>query len=271
VNQLTEEALRALSRAKTPEALGAALELLPDGEPRARQALLDRYHSLTAEPRRRDPGCLLRAALLRGLRGRALVSEVPLLEEALRTYEFRPRDEVAGGLRGAALLVLADLDETLAAFHAVRLLGDPHTGAMSGEPAASAARLLGSQGHTLVLYRSLLMPGLRPEVAAACFESLAAAPASVLAALAEERWHEHAGAALLALVDLLLAHPEAARLATTLAIIVEESEDLDVVRYAAAAAVAGRKAPLIQELRARASLPGPRGDLVREALTLLPD
>ena len=71
-------------------------------------------------------------------------------------------------------------------------------------------------------------------------------------------------------MELLLAHPEAERMAPTLSAMVEESDDLDVVRYAATAAVAGRKAPLIEALRARASLPGERGDLVREALTLLP-
>jgi hypothetical protein len=270
VNRLTEEALRGLSRARTVEAVDAALELLPDGDPRARQALLERYHALAADTRRRDSDCMLRAALLRGLRRRALASEVPLLEEALRTYEFRPGEEVAGRLRAAALLVLADMDEVLASFHAVRLLVDPHTSEMSGEPAVTAARLLASQGHPLVIYQAVRGAGIQPEVAAACFEGLAGAPGSVLAALAEDRWMECRGAALLALVDLLLAHPEAARLSPTLATIVEEAEDLDVVRYAATAMVAGRKAPLIEILGTLASLPGERGELVREALTLLP-
>jgi hypothetical protein len=270
VNRLTEEALRALGRARSPEAVAAALELLPDGDPRAREALLARYHWLAADGRARDPGCALRAALLRGLRRRALRADVPLLEEALHTYDLRPRDEVAAPLRAAALLVLADMDESLAAFHAVRLLGDRHTSEMSGEPAVTAARLLGSQGHALVLYQALRRPGVQSEVAAAGLEGLARAPASVLAELLEERWKDYEGAALLALVDLLLAHPESGRLASTLAIIVEESADLDVVRYAAAAIVAGRKGPLIDELRARASLADERGALVREALALLP-
>jgi hypothetical protein len=270
VNRLTEEALRALGRAKTVEAVGTALELLPDGDPRARQALLERYQSLAADARRRDSDCLLRSALLRGLRGRALASEVPLLEEALRTYEFRPGEEVAGRLRGAALLVLADLDEALAVFHAVRLLGDPHTSEISGEPAVTAAHLLASHGHSLVLYQALLALTIQPEVAAACFEGLAGAPGSVLAALAEEHWKEYAGSALLTLVDLLLAHPDAGRLAGVLAGIVEEAADLDVVRYAATAMVASRKPPFLETLGVRANLPGNRGELVREALTLLP-
>jgi hypothetical protein len=270
VNRLTGEALRALSRAKTVEAIGAALELLPDGDPRARQALLERYHALAADTRRRDSDCMLRAALLRGLRGRAMASEVPLLEEALRTYEFRPGEEVAGRLRAAAVLVLADLDDTLAAFHAVRLLRDSHTSEMSGEPAVTAARLLASQGHSLVLYQALRATAIQPEVAATCFEGLAGAPGSVLAALADDRWKECRGPALLALVDLLLAHPDAARLSAALVRIVEEAEDLDVVRYAATAIVAGRKPPYLEALGTRANLPGQRGELVREALTLLP-
>jgi hypothetical protein len=270
VNRLTEEALRALSRAKTVEAVGAALELLPDGDSRARQALLERYHALASDTRRRDSDCLLRSALLRGLRGRALASEIPLLEEALRTYEFRPGEEVAGRLRGAALLALADLDEALAVFHAVRLLGDPHTSEMSGEPAVTAAHLLASQGHSLVLYQALLGATIQPEVAAACFEGLSGAPGSVLAALADDRWKECMGAALLALVDLLLAHPDAGRLSAVLARIVEEAEDLDVVRYAATAMVASRKPPFLEALGMQAHLPGNRGELVREALTLLP-
>jgi hypothetical protein len=36
------------------------------------------------------------------------------------------------------------------------------------------------------------------------------------------------------------------------------------------AVVAGRRAELIAALKERASLEGPRGELVREALTLLP-
>jgi hypothetical protein len=270
VNRLTEEALRALLRAKTVEAIGTALELLPDGDPRARQALLERYHALSADTRRRDSDCMLRSALLRGLRGRALASEVPLLEEALRTYEFRPGEEVAGRLRAAALLVLADLDEALGAFHAVRLLGDRHTSEMSGEPAVTAARLLASQGHSLVLYQALRRDAIQPELAAACFEGLGGAPASVLAELADERWKEYPAAALLALVDVLLAHPDAGRLSAVLARIVDEAEDLDVVRYAATAMVAGRKPPLIEARGTRANLPGKRGELVREALALLP-
>jgi hypothetical protein len=92
----------------------------------------------------------------------------------------------------------------------------------------------------------------------------------VLAALADDLGKECTGAALLALVDLLLAHPDAGRLSAVLARIVEEADDLDVVRYAATAMVASRKPPFLEALGTRANLPEKRGELVREALTLLP-
>ena len=270
MSRLTEEALRSLARARSPEAIGAALELLPDGDPRARLGLLDRYASLAADHRRRDPGSLLRTALIRGLRDRAQPADIPLLEAALQTYEHVPPNEVAGPLRGAALLTLAVLDGRLAGYHAVRLLVDRHTATVSGEPAATAARFLGSAGQTMVLYQAVLLPAQHPAVAAACLAGLAGMPASLLAALARERWRALQGEPLLALVDLLLEHPESELTSGPLVEIVEESDDLDLVRYAAAAVVAGRKPPLIEALRAGGVLPGVRGELVREALTLLP-
>jgi hypothetical protein len=68
----------------------------------------------------------------------------------------------------------------------------------------------------------------------------------------------------------LTGHAQAAALAQALLSVVEQCPDLDVVRYAAMTVVAGRKSELIDALRERASLEGPRGELVREALSLLP-
>ena len=61
-----------------------------------RDELWKRFLILSADPRRRDPGCLLRAALVRGLRGRALPGDAAPLEAALWTYEFTlPSTETA--------------------------------------------------------------------------------------------------------------------------------------------------------------------------------
>jgi hypothetical protein len=270
VTRLTEEALRALNRARTPESVGAALEALPIDDGRVRRVLLEKYAALAPEPSRRDPGCHLRVALLKGLRGRAVAGDAPLLEAALWTYEFIRPEEVAGGLRATALLVLREVDDRLASFHAVRLLGDRQTSRMSGEPAATAARLLAAQGEVLPLYQRLTVPDSQSEVAAECLRGLREAPQSVLGRLADELGPSRDGLVLIALIDVLLGHAEAERLAPALMGLVEECPDLDVVRYAATAIVAERRIAAIEELRARAGLDGQRGELVREALSLLP-
>jgi hypothetical protein len=250
--------------------VGGALEALPVDDGRVRQVLLEKYTALAPEASRRDPGCLLRVAVVKGLIGRALAGDAPLLEAALWTYEFIPPDEVAGGLREAALLALGELDDLLASFHAVRLLADRHTNAMSGQPAVTAARLLAVQGQVLPLYQRLTVPGVHPEVAVECLQGLGQAPPSLLGRLAEQFGQSGDGLVLIALVDVLLGHAEADRLAPALMVLVEECPDLDVVRYAATAIVARRKTAPIEQLRARAILAGPRGALVREALSLLP-
>jgi hypothetical protein len=270
VRTFTERALEALSRARTPHAVAGALEALPPDEGRVREVLLEKYAALTAEGPRKDPGFFMRSALLSGLMGRASAADTPLLEAALWTYEFIPPNEVAKGLRAAALLVLGELDDELAGYHSVRLLGDPHTSPMSGEPAVTAARLLAAQRQVLPLYQRLTLPGTAPEVAAECLHALEGAPASLIRRLAEEYAGASDGLVLLALVDLLTGHAQAATLAQALLSVVEQCPDLDVVRYAAMTVVAGRKSELIDALRERASLEGPRGELVREALSLLP-
>jgi hypothetical protein len=271
VERVTEQALRALGRARTPEALSAALEALPEADPRARDLLVEKYWMLAAERGRRDPGCHLRTAILRGLRRRAQAVDADLLEHALWTYELLPPgpQEVAGDLRGAALLALAQLDDRASSFHAVRLLGDGDTSRFSGEPALTAARLLAAQGQLLPLYEQVLRHEPPGEVALECLRALTEAPRALVARLAEERRRRGDEIALLGLVELLLGHPEKERLVDVLMAFVEESDRLDVVRYAATAIVAGREMKLIDGLRARAGLPGPRGELVREALALL--
>ena len=270
MTRLTEEALRALRRARTPEAVDGALEALPLDDARVREALLEKYSALAPEASRRDPGCHLRTTLLRGLRGRAVADDGSLLEAALWTYEFIPPEEVAAGLRAVALLLLGELEDQLASFHAVRLLGDRHTNRMSGEPAVTAARLLAAQGQVLPLYQRMTLPHSHPEVAVECLRGLGEAPQSVLGRLAQDLGPSGDGILLIGLVDVLLDHTEADRLAPALMGVVEECPDLDVVRYAAAAIVAKRRIAPIDQLRARAGLDGERGLLVRDALSLLP-
>lgn len=86
------------------------------------------------------------------------------------------------------------IDLALASYHSVRLLHDPHTSRMSGEPALSAVRLLANHSQFLPLYGFLvssllqdeLLSGLRAgpkssaEVMGECLRSLTRAPVSVV-------------------------------------------------------------------------------------------
>lgn len=62
------DGLALLARARTAEAVTAALSVISAGNPRLRKAILERYQNVGADPRRLDAGGAIRAALLRGLR-----------------------------------------------------------------------------------------------------------------------------------------------------------------------------------------------------------
>jgi len=271
-----DDRLAFLARAGSAEAVTAALSQIESGNPRLREAVLQRYNQIDADPRRLDSDGGIRSALLRGLRQCAQAGDIGLLESAVQTYEFAaPRGhddhgEVACNVRAAALLALAELDEPLAAFHATRLLADRFTAAGSREPALTAVRLLAAAGRHLPLYRHVLQNGAIGDEAAECFRALAEAPPSILLDLAE-RWQSSSDeVALLGLFDTLLGHPDLDRFTGFVMRFIEESELLDLVAYLAAAIVARHSEPLIELLAGRAGLPNPRGQLIRDALALRP-
>jgi hypothetical protein len=265
------ETLAVLRKARSADAIRAALEMLPPADPAVREAIVARYEQIAAAPRRWDADCALRTALLRGLRTCAVATDRDLLERAARTYEYGTAGEVAANLRAAALLVLSNMDEALAAFHAVRLLGEAARG--SREPALTAVRLLVVLGQPLPLYAKLLHGRAEGEEAAECFRGLAGAPDFVLLDLAE-RWSDSGDEiALLGLLDALLDalpdRPEPEPFEAVLLEFLRESPHLDLVRYLATAVVARHREPLIEALR-EGPWPVPaRREIVEDALRLL--
>lgn len=270
-----DEGLALLGRARSAEAVTAALSVIAPDNARLRDAILQRYDDIKVEPRRLDADGGIRAALLRGLRRCVLAADIALLEDAVQTYEFGAHGnlahgEVACNVRAAGLLALAEVDESLAAFHATRLLADRFTAAGSREPALTAVRLLAATGQHLPLYRHLLQGGAIGEEAAECFCALADAPAGILLDLAE-RWQSSSDEiALLGMFDTLLGHPALDRFSGFVMRFIEDSPLLDLVAYLAAAIVAGHNEALTELLPGRATLPDPRGQLIRDALALRP-
>jgi len=263
----TETALHLLRRAKTAGEIDALIQAAaPDG--RLRQALAERYDELAAAPRR-DPSASLRAALLRGLRPLVTTGDQVRLERALVTYEFGPQGENCSGLRAAALLALAELDPDLAETHAVHLLGDRRSEEMSGEPALTAVRYLAARGATGPLYLLALQGTAEQEVLAETLRSLTDVPAALVLDLAERLRASDDAVALVGLFDLLTGHPQPEAFAPFVRDWALETRQLDVLHFAAAQAVATRRAPLIEALQEAAKLSGDprRRQLLREALS----
>ena len=145
-----------MSRALLPDDLEAALDQLsqlPRSKPAARTVLLERFGALTAN-RRRDADGLLRWLLLRALRDLVTGADVPLLLEATRTFEHVPPsfDEVAHGIRAEGLHRLLELDGDLARWRAIEMVADGQDNPVTGEPARTALRVLGSAGELTLLY-----------------------------------------------------------------------------------------------------------------------
>jgi hypothetical protein len=258
-----------LGRAGNPEAIATAVGTLGDSaDPRIRQVIAQKYAALNAQPRRRDSGCSQRTALVRALRGRATGEDVALLEIALWTQEITGRFDAATDLRAAALVTLNDVDGSLAAFHAVRLLSDAHE--MSGEPAVTAARLLAMREQVLPLYGLVASGGGTPEVRAECLRGLAPLPVSLVNRLLAQYHDEKDSTIVLGLFDLVFGHASRAEFAGFIASFLDRTQSIDLYRFVVNSIVACRD-PALAALLRRPDGPGqnsPKGKVLGEALAL---
>jgi hypothetical protein len=235
------------------DVMQAALGVLAEyPDPRAREPILQLFARYAADKGVRDPGAYFRRALLGALRPLAVRTDAELLAHAAATYEFWPPDfaEDAVLLRAAAIVVLAEVDEDLARFHAARLLVDPYVMPMSGEPNVSAARVLGTLGEQTVLWSYIFRdPGQTlPEVTAECLRQLTVLPESLLPALIARYREKPPAAVLLGLVDLLIQHQTGPHGREFLQQQLQGTRDADVYRYIVMSMVAAGKAPLLDDL-----------------------
>ena len=137
------------------QTLQAALDVLArTPHPPARPALVELFHHFANRGPTLDPGTTQRTRIVKALRPIAQPPDAKLFERAAATYEWLPPHflEEAQLLRANGLVALSEQDDELARFHATRLLADPYTDGMSGEPALSAARVLGVLDELLPLY-----------------------------------------------------------------------------------------------------------------------
>jgi len=257
----TKQAAYALQLLKPGQKRGtmeAALAVLTDyPTPVARPALLAQYRYYDADGPKLDPGAYLRGSILKVLRNLAQTADLPLLEHASRTYEQMPsmHDALAAHLRAAALEVMNEVDENLAAFHSVRLMADSNTSKMSGEPALTAVKVLAGQGSLLPLYYYVMLEGEKiDEVVAESLRSLTRLPATLLDGLVEKFRRADSELIMVGLFELIMEHREAAKYSEFLLDYLKSTWKYDSYRYLALAIISRGGEALIKELLAYCKL-----------------
>ena len=242
----------------------------------ARPALLALFAHYTARGETRDPSAFLRATIMRALRPVVQPADADLLAQATATTVFPPPTfkEEGALLRSAALLALAEVDENLARYHAVRLLANQYTDPMSGEPALIAARLLAAYEEVLPLYFYVMQDGAHtvPEVVAECLRQLTRIPEPLLSSIIEHFATSTSSMALVGLFDLLLNHRTGPHGLDFLRKFLRDTLEMDFYRYLVTTMVAAGNEALLAELMEAARFEQRREKIasLQEALALLP-
>lgn len=266
------------------DVLLAALKVLTEyPSDAARPVLRKLYDRHCRDKGKHDQGGYFRRAVLDAVRGVARPADAGWLAQACMTYEFWPPDfaEDAVLVRAAALLALVEADEDAARYHAARLLVDPFTARMTGEPATSAARALGALGEALPLYliacqnmphdRAAAAATVFPEVTAECLRQLTSLPRSLVESLLEAYAATTSSVIRMGLFDLLLNHAEGPLGRPYLIRFLDETTDIDIYRYLVMSIVlAGHEEPL-NDLRQAAYRERRRAkkEILLEAATIL--
>jgi hypothetical protein len=236
--------------------LAALQSLRHNPPPAAHGALLRLYAHYEQKGNTRDPAANLRAAILRIFRPLAKPADLPLLLQAAETYVFPPPafKEEGALLRSASLNALSEVDETLARFHAIRLLANEHTDPMSAEPALTAARLLAAYGEITPLYFYVMQDNARtlPEVLSEALRHLTTLPAALVPGLFARYHTSQAEVVLAGLFDLLLHHREGPHQLDFIRTFLRTSQQPDAYRYLATVLLTAGRPALLEELLAAA-------------------
>ncbi len=233
-----------------------ALERIPPDEG-ARPVLRAKTQFYFDHPDR-DSGGLLREKLVRLLTAIGHPDDADLYRAAARVYELKPVTDVAQTCRAAALVGLASADRALACLHATRLLGEPHTSPLSGEPALTAIAVLARFDERLPIYAFLLRQGEAftrqgiGEAVGQAFEQLGPEfPIPEFSALAEPFLALDAPAVSAGIINFIVARKDAA-LFPLLNRILDDTRDEDLHYFGLMALAAARDDTLTRLLYERA-------------------
>lgn len=227
-----EYASELVRRERNPEAVVAAIRVLGRmGDDRYWPTLRERYWHCDANGQRRDQGGGIRTEIVYALRSNLSQEDGPLLERAVTTWEVL-FGESASDLRAAGLVVLNELDDVLAGYHAINLLWDKDADSMTGEPAATAVRVLASQGQFLPIYALLASDSsIVSDVLAEAMRNLTELPEYLLDKLVERYRERQDEILLLGLFDLIFAHPSCERYAPFVIEFLVNTDLINLFRY----------------------------------------
>lgn len=242
---------------QTRDVLLAALDVLaahPCAD--AHAPLVSIYEAYHRSGSARDPGAFTRRAILAALRPLATPADLPLILDAVATYEFLPPDfkEDAILLRASALVILNEIDDLLARYHAARLLVDPYADPMSGEPSLSAVRVLASQAEYVSLYQYAMQPAERtlPEVVSECLRNLVGMPEPLIPGILAHFSERKEAIVQVGVVDLVLGYPELSEVGEYVVETLASPADLDAYRYLTMSLITSHNPHLIDQLLAAA-------------------
>lgn len=169
-----ELAIELVERERVHRVLEPALALIERAAaPGARVVLRARFVDLAEHGDRHDQDCALRVGIVKALAAIGSRGDAEVAEAAIATIQIRMGVDVAQNLRAEGLLFLAAIEPDLADFRAVELLADAHTSTFSGEPAATAIRVLAGRGQLLPIWAVARRADTSPDVLAQAFASLA--------------------------------------------------------------------------------------------------
>jgi len=181
-----ELAIEIVQTETSPRALESALaELQSEPPDESRIPLRALYDRLEKAGLRLDVDCSFRTAIVEILRALDSRADADIAERAIRTIQPIPPSmiDVAQPLRANGLLLLVREDAERALYRAAELLTDPHVSRFSGEPAATAIRVLAAQRNLAPIWGLARRPGLAPEALAAAIEALRGMPRDLLGEL----------------------------------------------------------------------------------------
>lgn len=269
-----ELAREILDQEANAELLMAALQALDD---RVRVedhgVLCGLYSWLEEDFRRRDPGGMVRVEVLRVLWHLRLRDDLELAEAASTRVE-RSLNGNGEVIRAAGLALLGVLDPEVAAFRAAAMLARVDAHPMNAEPALTAARLLGSLGHSVALATHVLRPPRSEpsEVTAECIRGLSGLPVRHIQPVLDAFASSTDEVVLLGLGDLVVSLEPGEAVSAVVREMLTGADTPEVYGFLVTAIVASRRDDLLAELLG--TLPGEvrqaRLQLAHEALQLAP-